>query len=41
MIIVVFRARLRPDADMAALGRVGERMAELAKSVPGMISYKD
>ena len=41
MIIVVFRARLRPDADMAALGRVGERMAELAKSVPGLISYKD
>ena len=41
MIIVVFRARLRPDADLAALGRVGERMAELAKSVPGLISYKD
>jgi len=41
MIIVVFRARLRPDADMAALARVGERMAELAKDVPGLISYKD
>ena len=41
MIIVVFRARLRPDADLAALGRVGERMAELAAQAPGLISYKD
>ena len=41
MIIVVFRARLRPDADLAALGRIGERMAELAQGVPGLVSYKD
>lgn len=41
MIIVVFRARLRPDADLPALGRIGESMAELAKGTPGLISYKD
>ena len=41
MIIVVFRARLRPGVDMAELGRLGERMAELARSAPGLVSYKD
>ena len=41
MIIVVFRARLRPDADLPELGRIGERMAELAKGTLGLISHKD
>ncbi|HET7528429.1 MAG TPA: antibiotic biosynthesis monooxygenase [Burkholderiaceae bacterium] len=41
MIIVVFRAYVRPDADLPTLGRVAERMAELAKETPGLISYKD
>jgi heme-degrading monooxygenase HmoA len=39
--VIVFRSRLRPDADMAALAAMGERMAELAAAMPGFIAYKD
>ena len=41
MIVVVFRARLRDEVDLSALEPLGERMAELAASMPGFISYKD
>ena len=41
MVIIVFRARLRPDADQQALAQLGQRMYELASSMPGYISYKD
>jgi hypothetical protein len=41
MVIVVFRSRLRPDADLAALEVVGARMYELGSAMPGFVSYKD
>jgi len=41
MVVVVFRSRVRPDADMAALERAGMRMYELASQMPGFVSYKD
>jgi heme-degrading monooxygenase HmoA len=41
MVVVIFRTRIRPDADMAALERAGQRMAELASQMPGFVSYKD
>jgi len=41
MVVVVFRSRIREDADFAALEVVGARMAELAHGMPGFISYKD
>jgi heme-degrading monooxygenase HmoA len=41
MVIIVFRARLRPDVDQQALVQLGQRMYELASSMPGYISYKD
>ncbi len=41
MVVIVFRARLKPEADQAALAQVGQRMYELASSMPGYVSYKD
>jgi heme-degrading monooxygenase HmoA len=41
MVIVVFRSRMRPDADMAEVEQMGLRMYELASAMPGFISYKD
>ena len=41
MIVIVFRARLRADADMAAITAIGERMYALATAMPGFVSYKD
>lgn len=41
MVVIVFRARLRAGVDEAQLGAVGERMAELAATMPGFLSYKD
>jgi heme-degrading monooxygenase HmoA len=41
MMVVVFRSRLRPDADLAALEVAGARMYELGSAMPGFISYKD
>ena len=39
--VVVFRSRLRADADLQALEAAGARMYELASAMPGFISYKD
>ena len=41
MVVVIFRARVRPDADLAALERVGARLYEIASRMPGFVSYKD
>jgi heme-degrading monooxygenase HmoA len=41
MVIVVFRSRLRPDADLAALEAVGTRMYELGTQMPGFVDYKE
>lgn len=41
MVIVVFRSRLRPDADLAAVEAAGARMYELGSAMPGFVSYKD
>ena len=40
-LVVVFRSRLRAEADLPALEAVGMRMYELASAMPGFISYKD
>lgn len=40
-LVIVFRSRLRPDVDLAALEAAGARMYELASAMPGFISYKD
>lgn len=41
MIVVVFRARLRPDADMAALGTLYEEMYGHVSKIPGFLGVKD
>ena len=44
MVIVVFRARSRPDLPEAVqreLETRSTRMAELVKTMPGFVSYKD
>jgi heme-degrading monooxygenase HmoA len=41
MVVIVFRATIRPGVDQAALAQVGHRMYELASSMPGYVSYKD
>jgi len=41
MVLTVFRSRMRPGVDLAALEKIGARMYELATSMPGFISYKD
>ncbi len=41
MIVVVFRARLRPDCDMAALGPLYEEMYGLVTQIPGFHAVKD
>jgi heme-degrading monooxygenase HmoA len=41
MMVIVFRARVRENADMSLMGALGERMYELASTMPGFDSYKD
>jgi heme-degrading monooxygenase HmoA len=41
MMVVVFRARARADADLSGIEAVGQRMYELASAMPGFISYKE
>jgi len=40
-VVVVFRSRLRVNADLSALEAAATRMYELASAMPGFISYKD
>jgi heme-degrading monooxygenase HmoA len=41
MIVIVFRSRIRESVNQAELEQMGQRMVELASSMPGYISYKD
>jgi len=41
MIVVVFRARLRPDADMVAFGALYEEMYGYVAQIPGFLGVKD
>jgi heme-degrading monooxygenase HmoA len=41
MVLIVFRARLRPGAADAHLEAAGVRMYEIATQMPGFVSYKD
>ena len=43
MVVVIFRSRIREDVtkDPKRLEETGQRMYELASSMPGFISYKD
>jgi heme-degrading monooxygenase HmoA len=40
MVVIVFRSRLRPGVENE-IAETGQRMYELASSMPGFISYKD
>lgn len=39
MVLVVFRSRLRPEA-AEEFGRLAEEMMEIARAMPGFVSYK-
>ncbi len=41
MIVVVFRTRMRNDADLAEAESMGLRLYELASAMPGFVSYKE
>jgi heme-degrading monooxygenase HmoA len=41
MVIVVFRSRIREDADLSGIEAGGARMYQLASAMPGFISYKE
>lgn len=40
MLLTVFRSRLRPGIDTAALEQLGTRMHEIATAMPGFVSYR-
>lgn len=39
MVLVVFRSRVRPEA-AEEFGRLAEEMMEIARAMPGFVSYK-
>ncbi len=41
MIVVVFRARVRPDCDLASFGTLYEEMYGLVSKLPGFQTVKD
>ena len=41
MVIVLIRTELRADVDLAEYERLGNRMDELVRAIPGFISVKD
>ena len=41
MVVIVFRARLRPNVDFKELEQLGQRMYAIASAMPGYISYQD
>ena len=41
MVVIVFRSRVRPGVDPALFAPIGARMDELARQMPGFVSYKD
>ena len=41
MLVVVFRTRVRPDADLSGIKEANERMYALASAMPGFVAYKE
>ena len=41
MVVIVFRSRVRPGADLAEVERVGQRMVALGSAMPGFVSYRE
>jgi heme-degrading monooxygenase HmoA len=41
MVVIVFRTRIRADADQAEMAQLGSHMYELSSAMPGFVSYKD
>jgi heme-degrading monooxygenase HmoA len=41
MVTVIFRSRLKPTADLTALGTLYARLLEIVSRMPGFISVKD
>jgi heme-degrading monooxygenase HmoA len=41
MVVVIFRSRIRSDANLDGIGDVAARMHEIASAMPGFISYKE
>ena len=41
MSVIVFRSRIRSDADLSGIEEAGVRMYELASAMPGFVSYKE
>lgn len=41
MVVIVFRSRVRLDADAREMAGVGVRRFELASPMPGFVSYND
>lgn len=41
MVVIVFRSRLRSGVDPSPLEPIGARLDQLARGMPGFISYKD
>lgn len=41
MVVIVFRTRLKPGAQLEKMAQVGARMYEIASAMPGYLSYKD
>jgi heme-degrading monooxygenase HmoA len=41
MLVIVFRSRIRSDADLSGIEEAGVRMYELASAMPGFVSYKE
>jgi heme-degrading monooxygenase HmoA len=41
MVVVIFRSRIRPDADLTGIDVLAARMYEIASAMPGFVSYKE
>jgi heme-degrading monooxygenase HmoA len=41
MVLIVFRSRMKSDADEAEAEALGARMYELVNGMPGFVSYSD
>jgi heme-degrading monooxygenase HmoA len=41
MVLVIFRSRVRPDANLVGIDVIAARMYEVASTMPGFVSYKE
>ena len=41
MVVVIFRSRIRQDADLTGIDTLAAHMYEIASAMPGFISYKE